>query len=72
MGGGETEIFARDSLNIIRKEVAEMPEQRQTVYRLSREQGLSNKEIAEQLGLSVRTVERHIYLALADLRKKIS
>ena len=70
--GGESELFARDALQIIRKEVSDMPEQRQKVYLMSREQGLTNKEIAERLGLSVRTVERHISLALAQLRKNFS
>ncbi|MCC8036158.1 MAG: LuxR C-terminal-related transcriptional regulator [Rikenellaceae bacterium] len=46
-----------------------MPEQRKIIFRLSRYEGRTNMEIAEALGLSVRTVERHIYLALADLKK---
>lgn len=38
---------------------------------MSRKGGMSNQEIAERLKLSVRTVERHIYLALQDLKKII-
>ena len=34
-------------------------------------QGKSNQEIADNLQLSVRTVERHIYLALQELKKVI-
>ncbi len=49
--------------------VSKMPEQRQMVYRLSREKMLSNKKIADELNISVRTVERHILLALKDIRK---
>jgi len=48
--------------------VAEMPPQRREVFLMSRSQGLSNKEIADYLNISVRTVERHISLALSDLR----
>lgn len=51
--------------------VAKMPEQRKKVYQMSRERMLSNKEIAEQLNLSVRTVERHVFLALQDIRKHL-
>jgi len=51
--------------------VSKMPEQRKKVYQLSREKMLSNKEIAEQLQLSVRTIERHLFLALQDIRKNL-
>lgn len=33
---------------------------------------LSNREIAERLGLSVRTVEKHLELSLKDLRGKLN
>ncbi len=52
--------------------VSEMPDQRRKVYLLSREQMLTNKEIAEKLNLSVRTVERHVLLALKDIRTYLS
>lgn len=48
-----------------------MPEQRRRVFVMSRKKGMSNQEIADYLQLSVRTVERHIYLALQDLKKII-
>ena len=39
------------------------------IFEASRFQGLSNKDIAEKLGVSIRTVEHQIYLALIDLKK---
>lgn len=54
----------------IRRFIADMPEQRRKVFLLSRYRGLTNKEIAEMMGLSVRTVDRHINLALTSLKKE--
>lgn len=48
-----------------------MPPQRRTIYQMSREQFLSNDEIAKTLGLSKRTVEKHISLALATIKKNL-
>ena len=42
-----------------------------TLQNMSREQFLSNDEIAKTLGLSKRTVEKHISLALATIKKNL-
>lgn len=65
------ELYARELSLLIKMAVEKMPEQRKCVFRLSKESGLSNPEIAERMGLSVRTVERHLYLAIRELKKII-
>ncbi len=45
-----------------------LPEKTQEVFRLSRMGGLSNKEISEQLQISIKTVEYHISNALKHLK----
>ena len=62
-------MYAREMELLTMLTVKNMPEQRQKIFRMSRFEHLSHAEIAEKLGLSVRTVERHIYLALNDLKK---
>ena len=52
--------------------VDRMPEQRRRVFSLSRYEELSNKEIAERLNLSVKTVDRHMTAALSQLRRLLT
>lgn len=47
--------------------IAQMPQKRRKIFMMSRYDGMKNKEIAAQMGISVRTVEKHIELALKDL-----
>ncbi len=56
---------------IINHTISSLPKKCQTVFRLSRFEGLSNKEIAENLGISVKTVEIHISRALRVLRASL-
>ncbi|BDD09388.1 DNA-directed RNA polymerase sigma-70 factor [Fulvitalea axinellae] len=44
-----------------------LPEQCRNVFCLSRFSGLGRKEIAETLGISVRTVDTHLYRAIKKL-----
>lgn len=69
---GEQRVVARESIRRIQGAVDHLPPQRRTVFLMSRQQGLSNKEIAAQLQLSEKTIERHITLALSSLRKNRS
>jgi RNA polymerase sigma-70 factor (family 1) len=51
--------------------VENMPSKMQTVYRLSRQEQLSHKEIAAQLGISEETVKKHIQHALHLIKTAI-
>lgn len=67
------ELFMRkDLLELLMKKVAELPERSQEIFRLSYLKGMKAAEIAEQLGLSVRTVENQLYRSLFYLRKHCS
>ena len=55
----------------IDKIVAVLPEKRQQVFILSRTEGLSNKEIAQQLNISEKTVEDHITHAIKQIKSSM-
>lgn len=52
-------------LNIIENK---LPERRREIFKMNRFEHLSPSEIARRLGLSTRTVEKHIELALKTIR----
>ena len=56
----------------ILRAVEQMPPQRRAVFEMSRFKQLSSKEIADAMGLSVRTVEKHLQLALTSIRNFFS
>lgn len=55
----------------IRHAVEELPAKRKQIYTLSREVGLSHKEIAERMGITVKTVENQITLSLKHLKQSL-
>ena len=80
LGNGKTEsteqefydvLYAKELQILVKLALDQMPAQRRRVFEMSRYANMSNQEIADRLQLSVRTVERHIYLALQDLKKII-
>lgn len=68
----EDMLFAKEIRLLIEMVVSEMPAQRQRIYRLSREQGMSNEDIANKLGISKRSVENQISLALKEIRQAVT
>jgi RNA polymerase sigma-70 factor (family 1) len=51
------------------KAIDQLPVQCQKVFRLSRFEGLKQQEIADKLGISIKTVKNHITYALQQLQK---
>lgn len=64
----EDELMARETALLIEMAVSRMPERRQIIYRMSRNEGISNEDIALQLNISRKTVENQLSLALHELR----
>jgi RNA polymerase sigma-70 factor (family 1) len=65
------DVVAKDTQLLIDMMVENMPQQRQMIYRMSREQHLKNEEIALQLGIQKKTVENHLNLALKEIKKAL-
>lgn len=49
--------------------ISNMPKKRRMVYEFSRTKGLTYAEIAEEMNISVKTVEAHLSAALQNLRQ---
>lgn len=59
-------------VNIINKEIQNLPPKCQQVFLLSKKEGLTNIEIAEHLGVSIKTVEAQISKAFRMLKEKLN
>jgi RNA polymerase sigma-70 factor (family 1) len=64
-------IEYRELLSQINSIVDNLSEKCKVVYKLSREEQLSHKEIAAQLDISTKTVENHLNKALRQLRTSL-
>jgi len=64
-------VHERELLEFIQAEIQSLPPKMREVFLLSREENLSHKEIAEQLGISEQTVSKQISNALKVLRYKM-
>ncbi|MES1249452.1 MAG: RNA polymerase sigma-70 factor [Chitinophaga rupis] len=65
-------VEAKECESIIRKAVDSLPPQRQLIYRLNRDKGMSYQEIADELSVSRHTVKNQVFSALESIRKFIT
>jgi RNA polymerase sigma-70 factor (ECF subfamily) len=61
-------ILAQESKKLIDEAVSKLPKQQQLVFRLSKVEGLSRDQIAEQLNISPNTVRNHLSDAIRFIR----
>lgn len=65
----EEEFYYEELSRLAAAAITQLPGQRQTVYRLIREEGLSYEEISARLGISKNTVKNHMIEALKDIKR---
>ena len=63
--------FSQEMTQLIKDAVKMLPEQTRRIFLLSRQYHLKNRDIAEFLDINIKTVEKHITIALQHLRENI-
>src|SRR5690625_2372420 len=59
----------KETRQLLQKIIQKLPSQQQIIYKLSKQEGLSRNEIAEQLQISPNTVKNHLLKATKYIRK---
>ena len=67
------EIYEKKEMKVhIKNVVSRLPEQRRLIFQMSRYEGLSNREISENLNISLQTVKNQISESLKYIRKSLN
>lgn len=70
----EVELIARQQLAILQRVLDDLPERTRTIFRRFRVDGEPQRLIADDLGISVSAVEKHLakaYQAIADVKLRL-
>lgn len=68
----EQYLLAKELRDQLEAAVIKLPEKCQIIFRRSREQGQTYKQIAAELGIAEKTVEAHMSKALRDIRSNLT
>jgi RNA polymerase sigma-70 factor (ECF subfamily) len=72
MRSGEDLMILTELQNRISEAIGNLPLERRKIFILSRYEGLTYPQIAEKLGISIKTVENQMSSALKKLREELS
>lgn len=67
----EQKLFEEDLNKVIKEAVARLPERCRLIFRMSKLEGYSNKEISQLLEISTKTIENQMTIALKKLRNEL-
>lgn len=67
----EEELDFKELEKAYRQSIEKLSPRRKEIYLLSREQSLSNAEIAEKMNISIKTVENQMTSAISEIRKTL-
>lgn len=68
----EKSIIDKEELQEVYRQIELLPDKCRQIFRMSYYEEKKNIEIAEELGISIRTVEHQLYLGLKTLRDKLT
>ncbi|MCD8177602.1 MAG: RNA polymerase sigma-70 factor [Tannerellaceae bacterium] len=68
----DDELIVKETELLVDLTVAAMPPKRRQVYRMSRHENKTNEEIANELNISRKVVEKHLRLAINELKEAMS
>jgi len=69
--GREEKTLEESLIEAIRESVDNLPEKRKLVFIKAKIEGKKNKEVAEELGISVKAVEKHLHQAKEQIRTQM-
>lgn len=70
--GNEEKTLEEKLLELINESIENLPDKRKVVFVKAKIEGKKNREIAEELGISVKAVEKHLHQAKEQIRKEIA
>lgn len=68
----EEQAISKEDYNAIQSVIDKLPEQQRLIFRMHKEQSMSYRQIAEQLGIATSTIETQMNRALKFLRRELS
>jgi len=69
--GKEEKSMEVKLIEAIELAIEKLPEKRKIVFKKTKIEGQKNKEVADELGISVKAVEKHIHQAKEQIRQEV-
>lgn len=69
--GKEEKSLEEKLIEAIQQSIEKLPEKRKLVFTKTKIEGKKNKEVADELGISVKAVEKHLHQAKEQIRQEV-
>ena len=67
----ENDVIFEEYSDIVENIISSLPKQKKAIYILSKQQGKSNSEIADLLGITEKTVKNHLWKTMQSIKEQL-